>query len=144
MEKFLFKNIYIYFVERGLLSDLFKNVLLTPITIGCLASVIALGLLFYRNPFPFKTWFYKLKHWFLTMAINGIAWFLMAYMTCIQVAKENRPRNPNDPDSTFFFDQGFSSFLTFGLQMAFGSCIIFFLLSIGLRYTSTLARKTPF
>jgi hypothetical protein len=144
MEKILYKNFYTYFLERSLLSDLFKNSLLTPITIGCLISVVAVGTLFYYNPLPFRTWFYKKRHWVISMLANGLIWFLMAYMTCVQVANGNLPRSPSSASSTYFCDQGFGAFAWFGFQMFGISCLFFFLLSLGLKLRSINACKTPF
>jgi hypothetical protein len=144
MEKILYKNFYTYFLERSLLSDLYKNSLLTPITIGCLISVVAVGTLFYYNPLPFRTWFYKKRHWVISMLANGLIWFLMAYMTCVQVANGNLPRSPSSASSTYFCDQGFGAFAWFGFQMFGISCLFFFLLSLGLKLRSINARKTPF
>ena len=138
-------DIYKLFVEGSLLDDLYDNTLFTAITLTITVFTFLCCLLFYKNPFAFRTWFYKFKHWIITMFITGFLFgFLVAIITCFQKASEEALRNEKDPEQGNYFDQGSSSFILLGVEFFIMSCILFFLFSLALRYISIIARKTPF
>ncbi len=138
-------DIYKLFVEGSLLDDLYDNTLFTAITISIVFGTFIICLLFYKNPFAFRTWFYKFKHWLMTMFTSGfLVGFLVGFITCLQKAGTEVMRNEKDPDQGTYFDQGGASFILFGIELFVFSCVLFFLFSIALRYISVIARKTPF
>ena len=138
-------DVYKLFVEDSLLTDLYDNTLFTGITIAVVVCTFISCLLFYINPFAFRTWFYKIKHWLIAMSLSGFFFgFLVAVITCFQKASDEIQRDDKDPVLGNFFDQGSSSFIIFGIEFFLVSCILFFLFSIVLRYVSVIARKTPF
>jgi hypothetical protein len=138
-------DIYKLFVESSLLNDFYDNTLFTPITLAIVLGTLLICGLFYKNPFAFRTWFYKFKHWLLTMFVSGFLFgFLVAVITCFQKAGDEVMRNEKDPEQGTYFDQGSASFILLGVEFFIVSCILFFLFSIALRYVSIIARKTPF
>jgi hypothetical protein len=143
MDKFLlpiFKALF----NRQLVEDIYKEssfsqffwILIVVTLLGCL--------FFYRNPFAFRTRFYKFNHWFTTGIITGFICFAWSILICLLEAQERLPREVNDPTLGEYFDSGFSVFLPFGLTLWVISFVLYFLLSIGFRYLSLNASKTPF
>ena len=144
MEDILY-DIYKLFVEGSLLDDLYENTLFTGISLITVLFTFVSCFLFYKNPFAFRTWFYKFKHWILTMVISGFLFgFLVAVITCFQKAGEEIARNEKDIEAGTYFDQGSSSFIILGVEFFLMSCVLFFFFSLALRYVSVLAHKTPF
>jgi hypothetical protein len=146
MEK-AFYNFYVMFVRKDLLSDLFKNNLLTPISLTIIVLVLGVTLLFYRNPFPFRLTFYKLQHWFLTMLIAGLIGFCIGFITCFNAANRKliKIEGENGSEPVYFFSQGVGVFFQFGLSLLVVSCFLFTVYSLMLKDTvgSPLTKKTP-
>ncbi len=144
MEDVLY-DIYKPFIEGSLLDDLYDNTLFTAITLTIVLGTLFICGLFYKNPLAFRTWFYKFKHWLLTMFVSGFLFgFLVAVITCFQKAGDQVMRNEKDPVQGTYFDQGSASFILLGVEFFVVSCILFFIFSLPLRYVSIIARKTPF
>ena len=144
MEDLLY-DIYKIFVEDSLLDDLYDNTLFTPITIAMIFFTFLSCVLFYKNPFAFRTWFYKVNHWILTMVLSAFTFgFLLSFVTCLQKAADEILRNDLDPEQGLYFDQGGISLVFFGIENFFVSCILFLIFSLFIRYTSILAKKTTF
>lgn len=147
MERFFYKFVYSNFVEKDLLSDLFKNSLLTPISWTIIILVLGITLLFYRNPFPFRLTFYKLKHWLWTMFLAGVVGFLVGFVTCFNAANRKliKIEGENGSEPVYFFSQGIGVFFQFGLSLFVVSCLWFLACSFMLKDTvgSPLTKKTP-
>lgn len=127
MEDFLF-DFYSFFAPADLLQCLFLGNVLTSITLSVVILTFLICLLFYRNPFAFRRWFYKLSHWLLSMLFAAALCFFVAYLTCVKIECED----------------GFAIFFIFGIEIMVLSSLLFLVYSLLLKNLSVIARKTPF
>jgi hypothetical protein len=90
--------------------------------------------------------FGKVIHWVLALIVTAVLVFVAHFVTLIQQADKQIPRNPQaDPKTiTYFFDEGDAVFFAFAGQVAGLSVVLFFLLSMAMKWGSTHAKNVPF
>jgi hypothetical protein len=136
--------IYKALFNKQLVEDIYNRFLPTDFFWILIAVTLSGCFFFYKNPLSFRTWFYKTSHWFTTGIITAFICLVWSIIICLLQAQKMLPRDENDPTLGEYFDSGFSTFFAFGLGIGAISFILFSLFSIGLRYFSLNARKTPF
>lgn len=141
MEDFLI-SIYELFVDGSLLDDLIKEGLIMPLSLSLLAISLIGVVAFYYIINSVR--FYKKRHWGLMMLISALIVFVVSLTTCISMAGKQIPKDPDNVAAGFLFNEGDSVFFMFSLQMFIGTCLLFFIFSVILKWWSTNCRKTPF
>lgn len=141
MENFLI-SIYDLFVDSSLLNDLFRERLIIPLLYPLVLIPLAGVVAFYYVIDSGR--FYKKRHWSITMLISAFIVFIVYISTCISMAGQQIPKDPDNEKAGFLFNQGDTIFFTFGLQMFVVSMLLFFIFSVILKWWSTNCRKTPF
>ncbi len=141
MENFLI-SIYELFVDGSLLDDLEEAKLIIPLFYPLILIPLAGVGAFYYGINSVR--FYKKRHWGITMLSSALIVFIVYISTCISMAGRQIPKDPNNEKAGFIFNQGDSVFFTFSLQMFVGSCLLFFIFSVILKWWSTNCRRTPF
>lgn len=141
MENFII-SIYDLFVDSSLLNDLIKEGLIIPLLYPLVLIPLSGVVLFYYIINSVR--FYKKRHWGITMLISAMIVFVVYLSTCISMAGQQIPKDPDNEKAGFLFNQGDSVFFIFSLQMFVVACLFFFIFSIALKWWSTNCRKTPF
>lgn len=90
--------------------------------------------------------FSKTSYWIIALIVSMLIVFVSHLVTCLQMADKLIPRNPgaSPKQVTFLFDQPDSVFFGFALQVAGLSIVLFFLLSMALKWGSSHASNKPF
>ena len=136
-------DFYTWFAPESLLTDLYREELLTPLTLTTVAiALIGMAVYYYvlnRNS-PRNA---GLGQWGLSLLISGLITFLAVLITCFQKAADEQPRSQNPADG-LLFDQGFGTFAGFALEMMLLAMLLFFVFSIFLKRWSTHAKIRPF
>ena len=142
----LFVNFYDLFVDGSLLDDLIDQQLIMSLSLSWLI-ISLLGVVAFYYGVAIRSNRSKLPHWFGTLILTSLVVFLVQLFTCISMQNREIPRNPTaKPENiTYFFDQGGAVFFVFALEMFSLTVILFFLLSIAIKFVGNHnARKTPF
>jgi hypothetical protein len=140
------ESFYELFVDGSLLDDLIDQQLLIPTTLSWLI-ISVLGVLVFYYAVAIRPNRSKLPHWFGTLILTSLLVFSVQLSTCFSMQNREIARNPTaKPENiTYFFDQGGSVFFVFALEMLALTAILFFLLSIAVKFVGNHnARKTPF
>jgi hypothetical protein len=145
-------NFYDLFANGPLMDDLLDDRidLFSPLVWTLLGITLGAVVLFYyllnNRAINRSSRFGNLPTWIITLLAVAVMVFAAHAVTLSQMADRLVPRNPGaDPKTiTYFFDQSGSVFFGFALQVAGLSAVLFFLLSLALKWGSTHAKNVPF
>ncbi len=133
-------SFYELFAPFDLVSDLYDENLLTPLTVTTLVIAFGMVMVYYYGLNGRSPRYDGLMHWGLIWLTSGLLAFLVVLITCWQEATQELPRSGGG----VLFDQGLGTFLTFSFEMFMLTLILFFVFSILFKGRSTHAKNRPF
>lgn len=133
-------SFYELFAPFELVSDLYDENLLTPLTVT--AVIIALGMvgLYYYGLNGKSPRYDGMLHWFLVWFMSGVLTFVVVLITCWQEAAQEL----SGASGGVLFAQGWGTFFTFAFEMLVLTLIMSFVFSIAFKGWSTHAKTQPF